>query len=149
MCKQAQLHTWGSICHKVSTIANNLIDFETILVSCGGLSKWTTRKLYFSQRISRGRYQKQVLITVLRLRSRLTTATPGMLSPLPPLTPPLTMGPPLAVAPPLGPGDCDLLEPALVTDLRDLALATLLQVEILRQGIIFIIKQGPVIPESC
>ena len=31
MCKQAQLHTWGSICHKVSAaIANNLIDFETV-----------------------------------------------------------------------------------------------------------------------
>ena len=105
---------------------------------------------------------------MLRLRSRLTTATPGMLSPvlspftmgppsamvspLTPLTPPLTMGPPLAVAPPLarpGPGDCDLQEPALVTDLRDLALATLLQVEILHQGIIVIIKEGPVIHESC
>ena len=90
-------------------------------------------------------------ITVLRLRSLLTTATPGMLSPLlspltmvpplavvsplNPLTPPLT--PPLAVVPPLarpGPGDWDLLEPALVTDLRDLALVTLLQVEILHQG---------------
>ena len=59
------------------------------------------------------------------------------------------MGPPLAVVPPLarpGPGDCDLQEPALVTDLRDLALATLLQVEILHQGIIVIIN---IIHESC
>ena len=99
-------------------------------------------------------------ITVLRLRSRLTTATPGMLSPLlspltmvPPLAvvsplTPLTMVPPLAVVPPLarpGPGDWDLLEPALVTDLRDLALVTLLQVEILHQGTIVIIKEGPYI----
>ena len=55
----------------------------------------------------------------------------------------------MAVVPPLarpGPGDCDPLEPALVTDLRDLALATLLQVEILHQGIIFIIN---IIHESC
>ena len=105
---------------------------------------------------------------MLRLRSRLTTATPGMLSPvlspltmvpplavvspLTPLTmvPPLT--PPLAVVPPLarpGPGDWDLLEPALVTDLRDLALVTLLQVEILHQGIIVIMKEGPCYLSTC
>ena len=103
-------------------------------------------------------------ITVLRLRSLLTTATPGMLSPvlspltmvpplavvspLTPLTmvPPLT--PPLAVVPPLarpGPGDWDLLEPALVTDLRDLALVTLLQVEILHQGSSLLLRKAPVI----
>ena len=101
---------------------------------------------------------------MLRLRSLLTTATPGMLSPLlspltmvPPLAvvsplTPLTMVPPLAVVPPLarpGPGDWDLLEPALVTDLRDLALVTLLQVEILHQGIIVIIKEGPYYLSTC